>query len=63
MYLKVNVSLTIIHNKLPEYQVPDVKGNEKVVITEVILINPSIDSTTTPKPSISFAVGIHQKYL
>ncbi|MCF8494146.1 MAG: hypothetical protein K9G65_01965 [Rickettsiaceae bacterium] len=29
MYLKVNVSLTIIHNKLPEYQVPDVKGNEK----------------------------------
>jgi hypothetical protein len=29
MYLKVNVSLTIIHSKLPEYKVPDVKGNEK----------------------------------
>jgi hypothetical protein len=29
MYLKVNVSLTIIHTKLPQYQVPDVKGNEK----------------------------------
>ena len=40
-----------------------VKGNEKVVITEVILINPSIDSTTTPKPSISFAVGIHQNLI
>ena len=29
MYLKVNVSLTIIHNSLPQYKVPDVKGNEK----------------------------------
>jgi hypothetical protein len=29
MYLKVNVSLTIIHNDLPQYKVPDVKGNEK----------------------------------
>jgi hypothetical protein len=29
MYLKVNVSLTIIHTKLPQYQVPDVKENEK----------------------------------
>jgi hypothetical protein len=29
MYLKVNVSLTIIHTKLPQYQVPDVEGNEK----------------------------------
>jgi len=29
MYLKVNVSLTIIHSKLPEYKVPDIKGNEK----------------------------------
>ena len=29
MYLKVNVSLTIIHTKLPQYKVPDVKGNEK----------------------------------
>jgi hypothetical protein len=29
MYLKVNVSLTIIHNDLPQYKVPDVKENEK----------------------------------
>jgi hypothetical protein len=29
MYLKVNVSLTIIHNDLPQYKVPDVEGNEK----------------------------------
>jgi len=29
MYLKVNVSLTIIHTKLPQYKVPDIKGNEK----------------------------------
>ena len=29
MYLKVNVSLTIIHSELPQYKVPDVKGNEK----------------------------------
>ena len=27
MYLKVNVSLTIIHNKLPEYQIPEVESN------------------------------------
>jgi hypothetical protein len=29
MYLKVNVSLAIIHNDLPQYKVPDVKENEK----------------------------------
>ena len=29
MYLKVNVSLTIIHTELPQYKVPDVKENEK----------------------------------
>jgi hypothetical protein len=27
MYLKVNISLTIIHNKLPEYQVPETLPN------------------------------------
>jgi hypothetical protein len=27
MYLKVNVSLTIIHSKLPEYKVPDVNSD------------------------------------
>jgi hypothetical protein len=27
MYLKVNVSLTIIHSKLPEYKVPEVNSN------------------------------------
>ncbi len=27
MYLKVNISLTIIHNKLPEYQVPEAESN------------------------------------
>ena len=27
MYLKVNISLTIIHNKLPEYQIPEAKSN------------------------------------
>ena len=26
MYLKVNISLTIIHNKLPEYQVPETES-------------------------------------
>jgi hypothetical protein len=29
MYIKTNISLTIIHKDLPQYQVPDVKGNEK----------------------------------
>ena len=27
MYLKVNISLTIIHNKLPEYQIPEAESN------------------------------------